>query len=164
MARVIVTQELADTLRSIRIQSKIQAKSLANHINKSPAYISKLESGNIQTIDNNELYDILKFIIGDAGNYDEIAERIYASLKFKYTKKEIDEQVWFTNFDTVERSIPIPNSLIEDLNNKIKKTNISIPKLLERINANEALDDDEINDPNIPYNQWYHQKKIFWQR
>ena len=94
MARVIVTQELADTLRSIRIQNKIQAKLLANHINKSPAYISKLENGNIQTIDNNELYDILKLIIGDAGNYDEIAERIYASLKFKYTKKEIEEQVW----------------------------------------------------------------------
>lgn len=160
MARVIVTQELADTLRSIRIQNKIQAKLLANHINKSPAYISKLENGNIQTIDNNELYDILKFIIGDAGNYDEIAERIYASLKFKYTKKEIEEQVWFTNFDTVERSIPIPNSLIEDLNNKITQNDISIQRLLERINANEALDDDEINDPNIPYNQWYHQKKL----
>ena len=50
MARAIVTPELADTLRSIRLQNKIQAKALATHIGKSPAFVSKLESGNIQTM------------------------------------------------------------------------------------------------------------------
>ena len=51
MPRAIVTPELAETLRSIRLKNKIQAKNLAAHIKKSPAFISKLENGNIQTID-----------------------------------------------------------------------------------------------------------------
>ena len=63
MPRAIVTPELAETLRGIRLQNKIQAKSLAAYIGKSPAFISKLESGNIQTIDTKELYSILQFII-----------------------------------------------------------------------------------------------------
>ena len=47
MPRAIVTPELTETLRGIRLQNKIQAKNLAAHIGKSPAFISKLESGNI---------------------------------------------------------------------------------------------------------------------
>ena len=46
MPRAVVTPELTEILRSIRLQNKIQAKLLAEHIGKSPAYISKLESGN----------------------------------------------------------------------------------------------------------------------
>ena len=160
MARVIVTQELADTLRTIRLQNKVQAKSLAAHLSKSPAYISKLESGNIQTIENSELYEILRFILNDAENQDDIAEQIYASLKFKYTKKEIEEQVWFTNFDTVERSIPIPESLVDELKSRMKKNGVSTQQLISRINANEALDVEELCDDSIPYNRWYHQKRI----
>ena len=63
MPRAIVTPELAETLRGIRLQNKIQAKSLAAYIGKSPAFISKLESGNIQTIDTKELYSILQRIV-----------------------------------------------------------------------------------------------------
>ena len=61
MPRAVVTPELTEILRSIRLQNKIQAKLLAEHIGKSPAYISKLESGNIQTIDTRELYMILQY-------------------------------------------------------------------------------------------------------
>ena len=63
MPRAIVTPELAETLRGIRLQNKIQAKSLAAYIGKSPAFISKLESGNIQTIDTKELYSILQLFL-----------------------------------------------------------------------------------------------------
>ena len=159
MARVIVTPELADTLRSIRLQNKIQAKILAEHIEKSPAYISKLENGNIQTIDNHELHSILQFISPDSSPND-IAEKIYASLKYKYSKKEIDEQLWFANFDTVERQIPIPESLVDDVKTRMQSYSITRGQLLRRINANEALTEEENNDDSIPYNQWYHQGRI----
>ena len=159
MARVIVTQELADMLRSIRLQNKIQSKVLAEHIGKSPAYISKLENGNIQTIDTHELHSILQFISSDSSP-DDIAEKIYASLKFKYTKKEIEEQLWFTNFDTVERQIPIPESLVDDINAHMELYNITREQLLRRINANEALTEEENNDDSISCNQWYHQDRV----
>lgn len=160
MARVMVTPELSDTLRNIRLQNKIQAKTLAAHIGKSPAYISKLESGNILSIDNHELHLILQFISAGDSNFDDIVEKIYASLKYKYTSEEIEKQLWFTNFDTVERQIPIPESLTDTVRNYIAKLGIGREQLLKRINANEALTDDENNDENIPYNQWYHQDRI----
>ena len=91
MPRAIVTPSLVETLRSIRLQNKIQAKQLALHIGKSPAYVSKLENGSIQTIDTEELNSILQFISGQEAPV-ELAEQIYKSLKLKYTAKEIEEQ------------------------------------------------------------------------
>ncbi|MDD4591239.1 MAG: helix-turn-helix transcriptional regulator [Parabacteroides sp.] len=160
MPRAIVTSELADVLRSIRIQNKIQSKALASHIGKSPAYISKLESGNIQTIDNGELYSILQFISCSENNPTELAEQVYASLKFKYSKKEIEEQLWFANYDTVDRYIPIPESLIDEIKHRIEDCRITHQQLLDRINANEALSKEEISDDSIIYNQWYHQSRL----
>lgn len=157
MARAIVTPELADTLRSLRLQNKVQAKALAAFIGKSPAFISKLENGNIQTISTTELYEIINFILGDTDNQTELVEKIYASLKFKYSKKEIEEQLWFTNFDTVERQIPVPESLIDELNGIMERNEISLQYLLDRINANEALTKEENEDHSIIYNQWYDQ-------
>ena len=155
MARVLVTQELADTLRSIRQQNKISAKSLSNHIQKSAAYISKLENGHIQTIDKDELYAILQFILQNEIDPNEAAEKIYASLKYKYSQKEIEEQLWFTNYDTVERMIPIPPSLIDEFNQQIEQYHISYQQLFERINANESLTPQELTDNTIVPNQWF---------
>lgn len=159
MPRAIVTPELTETLRSIRLQNKVQAKKLAEHLKKSPAYISKLENGGIQTIDTRELYNIFQFISRES-NSMEVGEKIYKSLKIKYSSKEIEEQLWFTNYDTVDCLLPIPEVLIQELNDRIKKLGITRQYLNERINANEALTSEEINDSSIPFNQWFHQKRI----
>ena len=159
MPRAIVTPSLAETLRSIRLQNKIQAKQLASHIGKSPAFVSKLENGSIQTIDTEELNSILQFISGQEPPV-ELAEQIYKSLKLKYSAKEIEEQLWFVNYDTVECLLPIPNELIEDFNSRIDRLGITRHYLTSRINANEAISDEENNDRSIPYNQWYHQERL----
>lgn len=155
MPRAIVTTELSETLRSIRLQNKIQAKDLALHIEKSPAFISKLENGNLQTIETSTLYSILQFISGEH-NFAELAEQIYASLRFKYSSKEIEEQLWFTNFDTVECRLPIPATLIDYINNRLETLNISRTILNARINANESLPPEDIHNTSIEFNQWYH--------
>ena len=116
MSRAIVTPELADTLREIRIENGIQAKDLATHINKSAAFISRLEHRAIQTVDTDDLYAMLSYILTDSSNSEEILEKIYDSLRFKFTKDEIENFLWFTNFDTVERQIPVPESLIDIIN------------------------------------------------
>lgn len=157
MPRAIVTPELAETLRSIRLQNKVQAKNLAAHIQKSAAFISKLENGNIQTIDTEELYKILQYI-SNGSNSTELADQIYKSLKFKYSAKEIEEQVWFINYETVECLLPLPDELIDSFNERIERLNISRQYLHSRINANEALSQEELNDNSIVCNQWYHQK------
>lgn len=159
MPRAIVTPGLAETLRAIRLQNKIQAKQLAAHIGKSPAFVSKLENGSIQTIDTEELNSILQFISGQESPI-ELAEQIYKSLKLKYSAKEIEEQLWFVNYDTVECVLPIPAALIDEFNLRIDRLGISRQYLASRINANEAISEEENNDRSIPYNQWYHQERI----
>lgn len=158
MPRVIVTKELADTLRELRLQKKIQAKQLATHINKSPAYVSKLESGKIQTIADDELFEILEYI-SDSDNMNSIMESILATLELKYSKKDIEEQVWFTNFDKITRQIPIPSELIDGINNRMLAKRIDRSYLLSRINANEGITADERYNKSIPENTWFNSKE-----
>lgn len=158
MPRYEVTSGLAETLRSMRLRNKIQANKLAEHIGKSAAYISKLENGGIQSITPEELSKILNFISGEE-NSIELAEEIYSTLKLKYSAKEIDAQLWFTNYETVECQIPLPDALVESLVHKMETLGITQQYLCSRINANEALSADELADDDIPYNQWYQSKR-----
>ena len=158
MPRAIVTAGLGETIRNLRLQNKIQAKQLAAHIGKSPAFVSKLENGSIQSIDSEELITILRFVAGEESQ-TELAEKIYKSLKLKYSAKEIEEQLWFVNYDTVNCVLPMPETLIDDLNGRIGRLGITRQYLLDRINANEALSDEERADNSISYNQWYHPKQ-----
>lgn len=155
MAKVYVTQELAETIKSIRLQNKILSKDLANVIEKSPAYVTKLEKGEIRTIDIDELNKIFNYIIGDDTSFDETIQKIYSVLKYNYSDEEIEHQIWFSNYDTIKRKIPIPSTLIDEINARIQDLNISRAYLKKRINANESLSQAEIENPDIPFNQWY---------
>jgi len=147
MTKVYVTQELAETIKSIRLQNKILSKDLAKAVGKSPAYITKLERGEIQTIDISELNIIFKFIAGNNSSFDDTMEKIYTILKYKYSDDEIEKQIWFANYDTVKRKIPIPGTLIDEINNKIVQLEKSRQYLLTRINNNESLTIAEKENP-----------------
>ena len=153
MPKVKVTPELSDTLRNLRAQNKIKSRELAKHIGKSPAYITKLEKNGIKAIDLSVLYDILSFIAPDL-SYTALAEQIFDTLKIKYSAEEISDQVWYMNYEEVKCLIPIPQSLIEEINEEINELKISRKYLLERINANEALSETEKSDPKFPLNEW----------
>lgn len=158
MPRTVITPELADTLRLLRIQNNISAKDLSVHINKSPSYITKLEKCYIKSVDSDLIDNILKYITNDDTEGNKLAEEIFSTLKHKYSKEEIDQQVWFTNYDTVFRQIPVSDTLIEFINSKIQDNNISIDYLLSRINSNEALPDEDKQDASIANNIWYASK------
>ena len=146
MAKIIVTKELAETLKTLRIQNGIKSNELATKINKSPAYITKLEKGAIQTLKEEEFDKILGYILKDLSNSDEVAETLYSSLKIKYSDEEIERQLWFNNFDTVVRLIPLPIELIEEINKMIEECSINKEYLLKMINSNQFLSDEEINN------------------
>jgi transcriptional regulator with XRE-family HTH domain len=155
MSKVYVTQELGETIKSIRLQKKVRSKDLANKINKSPAYVTKLEKGEIQTLQIDELNTIFEYIVGSDTSFDETIKEIYSILKFNYTDEEIEEQVWFSNYDTVKRKLPIPESLIDEFNNRLNNTKKTRKYLLSRINSNESLSIEDKENKNIPFNQWY---------
>lgn len=155
MAKVYVTKELAETIKSIRLQNKILSKDLAKSIGKSPAYVTKLEKGEILTIDIDELNKIFNYVVGDDTSFDDTIQKIYSVLKYNYSDEEIKNQIWFSNYDTVRRKIPIPASLIDEINERLEVLNITRSYLKNRINANESLPQSEIENLEIPFNQWY---------
>lgn len=137
MAKVSVTKELAEKIKELRLINKVKAIDVAEHISKSSAYISRLENGDIKTVDYDELLKIFYFISKDENELEKFIDKLTLELDYD----ELDEQIWFMNFDTVERKIPVPSGLIDYINKKMIELDISIPQLVEYINKNEEIKD-----------------------
>lgn len=155
MPKIEVTQELCDALRTLRLQNKLQSKDVAKRIEKSPAYLSRLENGNIHYIDYLTLNKLIKIISNSDEINDSVIEALVDTLKLKYTKKEIAKQLWLQNFDTLECQIPIPAELIDDINEAITQNEIDRDYLLARINSNESLEPEELKNSKLSKNIWY---------
>jgi transcriptional regulator with XRE-family HTH domain len=149
MAKVNFTKELAEKIKELRITNKVKAIDLAEHIKKSPAYITKLENGDIKTLDYDELLTIFNFISKNEGDMGKIIDK----LSLEVDSKELEEQTWFMNFDTVERKIPIPSSLVDYINKKISDSGFTISYVVDYVNKNEDLID-IISEYNIDINKF----------
>ena len=158
MAKYTVTPALAEVIRSTRIQHHVQSKDIAAHIGKSRSYMSKLENGDIKTIQESELTEIFRYIFGDGENsklfFETSLPQILQTLELKYSEDEITEQLWFYNYDTVLRQIPVPPALAEDLNQRVNQIGISVSELCARINGNEDINPEVKNTDQYPFNEW----------
>lgn len=155
MPKIEITKELAQCLRALRLQHNLSTTKLSAAIGKSPAYISKLEKGEIHSIDINLFNEALLTVVGGNSEslnaaYDELAN--YFNLIFN--SKELDQQIWFINFDRITRVIPIPESLVDEINSILLEHNITYEELLIAINSNLDLPEEDINRK-VPYNQWF---------
>lgn len=159
MPKVQVTIDLAETIKSMRYNRGISAKDIANKINYSQSYLSKLESASVKYIDFELLCDIFSYIIGNKEDYDTLVDELYKTLKFKYTNDEIKNFIWFNNFDTVYRRIPIQEPLVEFICSQLKNLDISIEMLVIRINNNECIPNTITNLEKYPFNLWFNTKK-----
>ena len=157
MPRFDVTQPLAETIKTIRIQNKISSKDLAKKIGKSPSYLSKLEKAEIKSIDANDLEQLLNHIYIDNKNFQARLESIFDVLTLRYSKSEIKNQLWFENYDTAFRQIPIPPSLIDELNLIKTRIQITIDELCLHINNNEDVKKKIKNIDSYPVNEWQAQ-------
>lgn len=96
MARFEVTPELANMIKSARVQNEITAKAVAEHIKRSQSYMSRLESASIRTIEEELLTSIFRYIYeknDDSLSFDTILEKIYSSIEIQYTDQEIIDQL-----------------------------------------------------------------------
>ena len=121
--------------------------------------MSKLEKGDIKTIEESELTAIFKFIFGNndadfQSFLNSSLGQILDTLALRYSDKEISEQLWLDNYDTVLRLIPVPGDLIDELHNRMVTINLSIDRLCERINANEGISPEVTNVDQYPFNKW----------
>lgn len=158
VAKYDVTPELSETIKTIRIQNHITSKAIAQYIGKSQSYMTKLEKGAIKSIEEKELTKIFRFIFGNDKGFQDFLNSslgtIFSTLEIRFSDKEIEEQVWFQNYDTVFRMIPIPIKIIEDINNRMRSLKLSINELCVRINANEDISSEISNLEQYPYNEW----------
>lgn len=157
MPKFEVTPELANMIKSARVQNEITAKAVAEHIGKSQSYLSRLESASIKTIEEETLTEIFKLIYqkkGDPLSLDAILEKIYSAIDVQFTDKEIEEQLWWDTYDTVLRRIPVPIELVNYIRDRINQNDIDISELCRRINANEAIYPKVKNEDSYPFNRW----------
>ncbi|HAP15550.1 MAG TPA: hypothetical protein DCR07_05530, partial [Lactococcus sp.] len=158
MARYDVTPELAATIRAVRTQNHVASKSVAEHIGKSQSYMSKLEKGDIKTIEEAELTSIFCFIFGSDKGFQDFLDSslgtIFNTLELRFSDKEIAEQIWFDNYDTVLRMIPIPEAMIDNLYERMSILNLSAEALCIKINSNEGISPKVQNTDSYPFNEW----------
>ena len=158
MAKYDITSELAETIKTVRIQNHVTAKAVADHIGKSQSYISKLEKAEIKSIQEEELTKVFRFILGSDEGYQDFLnnklEKLLDTLEIRFTDDEIKDQLWFYNYDTVLRIIPIPDTLIDDINDRMHLMQISTSDICDRINSNEDIYPDVKNTDKYPFNEW----------
>lgn len=144
MAKLTVTENLGSCLKNLRIKYNIKAIDVSKYINKSGAYITKLEKAEIKSIDMDELLKILAFITqnNDDDDVNKVIEKILNECNLQYSKEEAEEEEWMMNFDTVVREIPIPIALKDFLNHKLNELSLSTDELSNYINSNFDLYDD----------------------
>ena len=137
MSKVQLTRQIADTLRDLRLQNKIASKRIAAEINRSPSYISKIESGTIKSISSDELDVILCILFPACSSKEERFDSLLKVQIDKYDYKIREEDVWFCNLDTVYSLLPLPKSLITEINEIMDVNHVSVDTLVRKINLNE---------------------------
>ena len=158
MAKVVVEKGLAEAIKTVRIQNGIAAKDLADALGKSRSYISKLEAGEIHSIDSEELIKCFQFISKEE-ELDEILEQVFKTVSIKYSRKEIDQMLWLDNFDKVYRRVPVPVGFAETYRGMLLESGITYERLAEEINKNIFIPESERNIKGIPDNEWFQAGK-----
>lgn len=155
MSKLPLTIEMADTIRELRLQNKIASKDITAALGRSPSYISKIESGSIKSISEEEFDIILTMILPECLSPQERLDKLVEYQVKKYGFDIREDWVWFQNLDTVYRLIPIPSELVSEINSLLVENGITIERLVERINGNEELCEEDRNNESLPYNEWF---------
>ena len=156
MNRMIkINSDNAAKLKDFRLKHNVKSKDLAIYIDKSPAYISKLEHGEIQRLPKETLIRMANYISGNENGYFEFCQSIIESID----PQKSENDIFLLNFDTIERQVPIPDELVSYLKQEMDKLNISTSQLISYINENEDIKDDYDNfihvTKNVENNTWY---------
>ena len=156
MARIEITNEVAEYIKTTRLKKNIQSAQLAEYIHKSPAYISKLEKGELRSIDAEDFCQLIDKLFGTSDSQkDSIAQELYDSLRITYSEEELEQDVFYSNIDTVFRHVEIPQSFGRDIDKLLLELGISRDYLLKRINNNESLSEKDKKTNKIEDNMWY---------
>lgn len=123
-------------LKTVRGQNGISSKSLAEHIGKSPSYISKLEAGSVRKIQKEDLTQILEYISEGSDFYEEKLPGLVRTLYSFMDPQELMQQSWLLQYDIVDRPIYVSRELAQDVADRIRESGMSPEELSRLINLN----------------------------
>ena len=159
MPRFIVTQNMGAALKNLRIQRNVKAIDVAKSINKTGAYISKLEKGVLNTIEESDLIEIIHYLSDDEEQFNENIRQLLSDTTMKYSKEESQNEEWQLNLDLFHRFISVPKEYKTIVQKKIEELDLTISELTDYINSNSDLYNDERFSKelldNAEKNHWY---------
>lgn len=162
MAKLMLTKEIASYLRDIRLKANITAKNMAEHLEKSPAYITKMEKGEIQSMDMEVLFSYLSMCYGnDIDKATEAYDYIYKTFNVSIysSEEEKQHQESYENFDKVNRLIPLSDEFKQEILSKIEKSGYDLKQIIEKVNQNDDVPELK-NRPDVKPNTWYYDNGV----
>lgn len=141
MPEVNVTPALRDTIKHYRKKIHLRGDSLSRTLQKNTSFISQLETGKIETIDTNLLYKIFDEIFQNDSPEDRSkkTDKILSQLQISLSDKELERQRWMIVMDLQYRLIPIPESVIKYIKDKLTELDITAEELINHVNQNKSL-------------------------
>lgn len=137
MQNISLTSEICDIIRSFRIQNEKSAKDISAIINKTPSYLSKIESGATKKIDSAVFIDLCNAIKGSTTGITSFIEFAYRN-DTEYSK---DTTLMLENIDDILYKFNPPKELLRYINKLMESKNISIEGLVAELNSNADLKD-----------------------
>lgn len=134
MYKFTITAELSMLIKTMRIQNKITSKNLAAHIGKSISYVSRLESGGIKMIQEQELTKILSYITEGEDFYQDKLPAIIQAMASFQGQENMGRQIWLMHYDGIARPISVPEAMIDHMNQLMGERGLTVKQLAERVN------------------------------
>ena len=149
MEKYNVTPEMLFVLKTLRLRSGLSSKELASRIDRSPSYLSKLEKGSIRKIPFAELALILENIIPSEADLTSRLSAVVKTYLSFYSRQSLCSQIWLLDADVIKREVPVPESLVRLMNEKLDSMGAGPLWLEDNVNTNR----DSFLKPGVPPNE-----------
>lgn len=143
MPNIELTEQLKSTIKALRKKKKKRGDELSKELGKGAAYISQIENGKIKEIDLDLLNDIFHKITDLSGSeYNNFLDTLLNDTVSHMTKEELEHEEWVIRFNYELRKIPITDSLVKFIQDKLNVLNYTSEQFVDIINENRGLNND----------------------
>lgn len=159
MPKYKVSKEMGTALRNLRLRQEKKATDIAKAIGKTGAFMSKLENGALNTIQEKDLINIIRELSEDEKSFYKNIELLLTDSSIEYSKKESEEEEWRLNLELFHQKFSVPEEYFKIVKEQMDTLNISAKELADYINSNSDLyNNDDFTKEQLDSaekNHWY---------
>lgn len=143
MPKITLTPELSEKLKMERLNSKITATELANKLKISVGKLSNIENCKVKEMDLGLFNDMIDSLIPKEKRKEYI-ENLLNDTSIRFSKKDIEEQDWFTIFDLQVRKVSINDELVKWLKTTCEEISLQPKDIMAIVNENNIDSDNPV--------------------